>query len=32
MLWFFPAELTLPQFYSFLHEMERVKTSLESFS
>ncbi|NXJ83656.1 COMD7 protein, partial [Trogon melanurus] len=25
-------ELTLPQFYSFLHEMERVKTSLESFS
>ncbi|KAM8798204.1 COMM domain-containing protein 7 [Eudromia elegans] len=24
-------ELTLPQFYSFLHEMERVKTSLESF-
>uniref|UniRef100_A0A8C3IYE1 COMM domain containing 7 n=1 Tax=Chrysemys picta bellii TaxID=8478 RepID=A0A8C3IYE1_CHRPI len=32
---FFPplsAELTLPQFYSFLHEMERVKTSLECFS
>ncbi|CAM9577535.1 unnamed protein product [Bubo scandiacus] len=26
------GELTLPQFYSFLHEMERVKTSLESFS
>uniref|UniRef100_A0A8C5TR97 COMM domain-containing protein n=1 Tax=Malurus cyaneus samueli TaxID=2593467 RepID=A0A8C5TR97_9PASS len=26
------VELTLPQFYSFLHEMERVKTSLESFS
>ncbi|XP_064321645.1 COMM domain-containing protein 7 isoform X1 [Phalacrocorax carbo] len=25
-------ELTLPQFYSFLHEMERVKNSLESFS
>ncbi|NXH13803.1 COMD7 protein, partial [Bucco capensis] len=25
-------ELTLPQFYSFLHEMERVKSSLESFS
>ncbi|NWJ01450.1 COMD7 protein, partial [Crypturellus undulatus] len=25
-------ELTLPQFYSFLHEMERVKASLESFS
>uniref|UniRef100_A0A7M4FVP2 COMM domain containing 7 n=1 Tax=Crocodylus porosus TaxID=8502 RepID=A0A7M4FVP2_CROPO len=25
-------ELTLPQFYSFLHEMERVKTSLECFS
>uniref|UniRef100_A0A670Z577 COMM domain containing 7 n=1 Tax=Pseudonaja textilis TaxID=8673 RepID=A0A670Z577_PSETE len=23
-------ELTLPQFYSFLHEMERIKTSLES--
>uniref|UniRef100_A0A674IYB5 COMM domain containing 7 n=1 Tax=Terrapene triunguis TaxID=2587831 RepID=A0A674IYB5_9SAUR len=26
------SELTLPQFYSFLHEMERVKTSLECFS
>ncbi|XP_065422415.1 COMM domain-containing protein 7 isoform X1 [Chrysemys picta bellii] len=26
------VELTLPQFYSFLHEMERVKTSLECFS
>ncbi|XP_064420294.1 COMM domain-containing protein 7 isoform X1 [Latimeria chalumnae] len=25
-------ELTLPQFYNFLHEMERAKTSLESFS
>uniref|UniRef100_A0A8D0HNK5 COMM domain containing 7 n=1 Tax=Sphenodon punctatus TaxID=8508 RepID=A0A8D0HNK5_SPHPU len=25
-------ELTLPQFYSFLHEMERIKTSLECFS
>ncbi|KAJ6655863.1 hypothetical protein lerEdw1_004633 [Lerista edwardsae] len=25
-------ELTLPQFYSFLHEMERVKTSLECLS
>ncbi|XP_044311691.1 COMM domain-containing protein 7 [Varanus komodoensis] len=25
-------ELTLPQFYSFLHEMERAKTSLESLS
>uniref|UniRef100_A0A8C6V9P3 COMM domain containing 7 n=1 Tax=Naja naja TaxID=35670 RepID=A0A8C6V9P3_NAJNA len=25
-------ELTLPQFYSFLHEMERIKTSLESLS
>uniref|UniRef100_A0A452IL21 COMM domain-containing protein n=1 Tax=Gopherus agassizii TaxID=38772 RepID=A0A452IL21_9SAUR len=26
------VELTLPQFYSFLHEMGRVKTSLECFS
>ncbi|XP_075756939.1 COMM domain-containing protein 7 [Pelodiscus sinensis] len=26
------VELTLPQFYSFLHEMERIKTSLEYFS
>uniref|UniRef100_A0A803YF83 COMM domain-containing protein n=1 Tax=Meleagris gallopavo TaxID=9103 RepID=A0A803YF83_MELGA len=26
------VELTLPQFYSFLHEMERAKTTLESFS
>ncbi|CAI5778577.1 COMM domain-containing protein [Podarcis lilfordi] len=25
-------ELTLPQFYSFLHEMERMKTSLECLS
>nr|XP_020663519.1 COMM domain-containing protein 7 [Pogona vitticeps] len=25
-------ELTLPQFYSFLHEMERVKASLECLS
>ncbi|XP_077192193.1 COMM domain-containing protein 7 [Paroedura picta] len=25
-------ELTLPQFYSFLHEMERVKSSLECLS
>ncbi|XP_077728860.1 COMM domain-containing protein 7 isoform X1 [Canis aureus] len=25
-------ELTLPQFYSFLHEMERVKTSMECLS
>ncbi|XP_070796386.1 COMM domain-containing protein 7 [Pituophis catenifer annectens] len=25
-------ELTLPQFYSFLHEMERMKSSLESLS
>uniref|UniRef100_A0A1W7RIA9 COMM domain containing 7 n=1 Tax=Agkistrodon contortrix contortrix TaxID=8713 RepID=A0A1W7RIA9_AGKCO len=25
-------ELTLPQFYSFLHEMERIKASLESLS
>jgi len=25
-------ELTLPQFYQFLHEMERAKDSLESFS
>ncbi|MBN3325187.1 COMD7 protein, partial [Atractosteus spatula] len=25
-------ELTLPQFYSFLHEMERAKASLECFS
>ncbi|XP_074645485.1 COMM domain-containing protein 7-like [Tubulanus polymorphus] len=25
-------ELSLPQFYSFLHEMERAKTSLEFFS
>nr|XP_024653294.1 COMM domain-containing protein 7 [Macaca nemestrina] len=24
-------ELTLPQFYSFLHEMERVRTSMECF-
>ncbi|NXU57500.1 COMD7 protein, partial [Turnix velox] len=26
------VELSLPQFYSFLHEMERVKSSLESLS
>ncbi|XP_074868326.1 COMM domain-containing protein 7 isoform X2 [Carettochelys insculpta] len=26
------VELTLPQFYSFLHEMERIKASLECFS
>ncbi|XP_054837336.1 COMM domain-containing protein 7 [Eublepharis macularius] len=26
------VELTLPQFYSFLHEMERIKTSLECLS
>ncbi|XP_031444402.1 COMM domain-containing protein 7 isoform X2 [Phasianus colchicus] len=26
------VELTLPQFYSFMHEMERAKTTLESFS
>ncbi len=26
------AELTLPQFYSFLHELERAKASLESFN
>ncbi|XP_053106896.1 COMM domain-containing protein 7 [Hemicordylus capensis] len=26
------VELTLPQFYSFLHEMERVKTSLDCLS
>ncbi|NP_001279162.1 COMM domain-containing protein 7 [Callorhinchus milii] len=25
-------ELTLPQFYDFLHEMERARTSLECFS
>lgn len=25
-------ELTLPQFYNFLHEMERVKTSMECLS
>ena len=25
-------ELTLPQFYSFLHEMERAKSTLEFFS
>ncbi|KAF6284195.1 COMM domain containing 7 [Rhinolophus ferrumequinum] len=25
-------ELTLPQFYSFLHEMERVRTSMECLS
>ncbi|KAF0878404.1 COMD7 protein, partial [Crocuta crocuta] len=25
-------ELTLPQFYSFLHEMERVRASMECFS
>uniref|UniRef100_A0A8C5KA33 COMM domain containing 7 n=1 Tax=Jaculus jaculus TaxID=51337 RepID=A0A8C5KA33_JACJA len=25
-------ELTLPQFYSFLHEMERVKSSMECLS
>ncbi|XP_077862236.1 COMM domain-containing protein 7-like [Saccoglossus kowalevskii] len=25
-------ELTLPQFYSFLHEMEKAKSSLEYFS
>lgn len=28
----FPAELTLPQFYNFLHEMERAKASMECFS
>ena len=27
-----PAELTLPQFYSFLHEMEKAKASLEFLS
>ncbi|KAM9296980.1 COMM domain-containing protein 7 [Gastrophryne carolinensis] len=26
------VELTLPQFYSFLHEMERAKSSLECFT
>ncbi|XP_073436811.1 COMM domain-containing protein 7 isoform X2 [Dendrobates tinctorius] len=26
------VELTLPQFYSFLHEMERAKSSLEYFT
>ncbi|XP_072270346.1 COMM domain-containing protein 7 [Pyxicephalus adspersus] len=26
------VELTLPQFYSFLHEMERAKNSLECFT
>lgn len=26
------SELTLPQFYSFLHEMERAKASMECFS
>lgn len=26
------SELTLPQFYSFLHEMERAKSSLECFT
>lgn len=31
-LFFFPAELTLPQFYNFLHEMERAKASMECFS
>lgn len=31
-LTFLPPELTLPQFYSFLHEMERVRTSMECFS
>lgn len=25
-------ELTLPQFYSFLHEMEKAKSTLEYFS
>ena len=25
-------EMTLPQFYSFLHEMERAKSTLEYFS
>ncbi|XP_034447091.1 COMM domain-containing protein 7-like [Hippoglossus hippoglossus] len=25
-------ELTLPQFYNFLHEMERAKASMECFS
>ena len=29
---FLSPELTLPQFYSFLHEMERVRTSMECFS
>uniref|UniRef100_A0A8C0ILM4 COMM domain containing 7 n=1 Tax=Chelonoidis abingdonii TaxID=106734 RepID=A0A8C0ILM4_CHEAB len=29
---FLQVKLTLPQFYSFLHEMERVKTTLECFS
>uniref|UniRef100_A0A2K5YCC5 COMM domain containing 7 n=1 Tax=Mandrillus leucophaeus TaxID=9568 RepID=A0A2K5YCC5_MANLE len=28
---FLSPELTLPQFYSFLHEMERVRTSMECF-
>ncbi|KAB0401912.1 hypothetical protein E2I00_017872, partial [Balaenoptera physalus] len=31
-LHFLSPELTLPQFYSFLHEMERVRTSMECFS
>ena len=29
---FLSPELTLPQFYSFLHEMERVRASMECFS
>ncbi len=28
---FFFTELTLPQFYSFLHQMEKAKASLEYF-
>lgn len=28
----FQPELTLNQFYTFLHEMEKVKSSLEYFS
>ena len=28
----FQSELTLNQFYSFLHEMEKVKSSLDYFS
>jgi hypothetical protein len=27
-----PLELSLPQFYTLLHELERAKASLESFN